>query len=153
MNDGDGSTPGSGIQMWLLMLLWMLPVPGGLLAAEELLSTGTSWDGGAIAYPGGDPLVSSYRVLLDRDQETPMHCHPVPTLGYLVRGTLEIETRVGDVLTLEAGESLVEVMNTVHRGRAVGGPVEIIVFYAGAAGVPNTILAEGGAGSEPCLTD
>jgi hypothetical protein len=30
----------------------------------------------------------------------------------------------------------------VHRGKAIGGPVEIIVFYAGATDIPNTVFPE-----------
>jgi hypothetical protein len=33
-------------------------------------------------------------------------------------------------------------MHTVHRGRAIGGPAEIVVFYAGAIGVPVTVMPE-----------
>jgi hypothetical protein len=32
------------------------------------------------------------------------------------------------------------VMRTVHRGKALKGPVEIVVFYAGAQDVPTTVL-------------
>ena len=107
---------------------------------EELLKSGESWNGGAVAYPKGDPLVSSYRITLEKGQQTPFHCHPVPTMGYLVNGTLEVETAEGRSMTLQQGQSMLEVMKTVHRGHAVGGPVEIIVFYAGAVGVPNTVV-------------
>lgn len=61
-------------------------------------------------------------------------------MGYLLNGTLEVETERGDNVRLEQGSSLVEVMNTLHRGIAIGGPVDIIVFYAGAEGIPTTVL-------------
>jgi hypothetical protein len=46
----------------------------------------------------------------------------------------------GDTQRFEEGSSVVEVMNTVHRCQAVGGPVDIVVFYAGAEGIPTTVL-------------
>ena len=63
-------------------------------------------------------------------------------MGYLVNGTLDVETMDGQSVTLQKGQSMLEVMKTIHRGRAVDGPVEIIVFYAGAVGVPNTVVPE-----------
>jgi quercetin dioxygenase-like cupin family protein len=61
-------------------------------------------------------------------------------MGYVLRGTLEVETERGDTRRIGEGSAMVEVMNTLHRGRAVGGPADIIVFYAGAEGVPTTVL-------------
>jgi hypothetical protein len=43
---------------------------------------------------------------------------------------------------IKEGESVIEVLRTVHRGKAIGGPVEIIVFYAGATDIPNTVFPE-----------
>jgi len=78
------------------------------------------------------------------------HCHPVPTLGYILKGDLVIETKNGNKVTLKEGESLVEVMRTIHRGRAINGPVEIIVFYTGATTMPNTVLPENDLNREYC---
>lgn len=41
-------------------------------------------------------------------------------------------------------------MRTVHKGRAVNGTVEIIVFYAGAKGIPTTVLPENDPDHEFC---
>ncbi len=70
----------------------------------------------------------------------PFHCHPVPTMGYVLKGVAEVQTSSGKTITLKEGDSVVEVMRTVHRGRAIQGPVEILVFYAGAVGVPTTVM-------------
>ena len=133
--------PGFGSAV-LAGILWAFTVPGiAQTTNEELLNSSESWNGGDIAYPEGDPLISSHRVVLENGQQTPFHCHPVPTMGYLVSGTLEVETAEGRTVLLREGQSMLEVMKTVHRGRAVDGPVEIIVFYAGAVGMPNTVLS------------
>ena len=65
--------------------------------------------------------------------------HLVPTFGYLISGTLEVVTRSGQSTVINQGEVAIEVMTTQHRGKAIGGPVEILVFYAGAVGLPNTL--------------
>ena len=121
-------------------LLLNILAAGTVHGADVLLETQTSWDGGAIAYPPGKAQVTAVMLRIDPDKEPPFHCHPVPTTGYLLRGTVEVETENGDKILLEPGTALVEVMNTMHRGRAIGGPAEIVVFYAGAEGIPTTVL-------------
>ena len=72
-------------------------------------------------------------------------------MGYILRGTLEVETISGKTQRFDAGSSVVEVMKTSHRGRAVNGPVEVIVFYAGAVGIPTTVFPNGDqAATWPC---
>lgn len=115
---------------------------GGTALAEPLLQTQTSWDGAGFHYPAGQAEVTAIKLAIAPGVTTKFHCHPVPTQGYILKGTVEVETQAGDKIILREGQSVVEVMRTVHRGRAVDGPVEILVFYAGAAGVPNTVLPE-----------
>lgn len=122
---------------FLLVLLVLLPA---LLAAEDLLKSQTSWDGGDINYPAGQAEITSFILRLEEGGNPKFHCHPVPTFGYVLLGEVEIETADGKKTVLKAGESAIEVMRTVHRGRAIGGPAEIVVFYAGAVGVPNTVF-------------
>lgn len=110
--------------------------------AEKPLQTTTTWEGGAIAYPAGQAEVTSSMLKIAAGEATRFHCHPVPTMGYVVKGTLEVETKDGKKNVLEQGDSIVEVLRTVHRGRAIAGPVEIVVFYAGAAGIPTTVFPE-----------
>lgn len=109
-------------------------------AAEQLLKTTHAWDGGTIAYPEGKPEITSFKMVIPKDTVTPFHCHPVPTLGYILKGQVEVESADGKTTLLREGDSAVEVMRTVHRGKALGETVEIIVFYAGATDMPNTVL-------------
>ena len=110
------------------------------LCADELLKATKSWDGGSFAYPTGKPQVTAIRLKLDEGQSSPHHCHPVPTMGYVIKGEIEVTLKSGKKRTFKAGDSVVEVMQTVHQGKAINGPVEIVVFYAGEVGTPNTIL-------------
>lgn len=118
----------------------VLATAGTAYGADILLDTQTSWDGGALSYPDGKTQVTSVMLHIEPGEEPPFHCHPVPTMGYVLRGTLEVETERGDTVRLEQGSAVVEVMNTLHRGRAAAGPVDIIVFYASAEGIPTTVL-------------
>ncbi len=91
--------------------------------AEVLLETRTSLDGGDLAYPAGKAQVTSVMLHIEPGEEPPFHCHPVPTMGYVLRGTVEVETAGGKIRRFVEGNAVVEVMNTLHRGRAVDGPV------------------------------
>jgi len=81
---------------------------------------------------------------------TEFHCHPVPTLGYILQGDLVVGTKNGEKTIFKKGESFVEVMRTIHRGQAINGPVEIIVFYARSTTMPNTVLPENNLNRKYC---
>ena len=70
-----------------------------------------------------------------------MHWHPVINAAVILKGALSLELADGSRRTFGEGEALVEVVNTVHTGQALGdGPVELVVFYAGVQGSPTTVL-------------
>jgi quercetin dioxygenase-like cupin family protein len=110
--------------------------------ADVLLETSSTWEGGKIIYPKGEPEITSVILTVDEGEVTPFHCHPVPTLGYILQGSLEVETKSGKKVRFNKGESVVEVMRTVHRGHAINGPVEVVVFYVGEQSTPNTVLPD-----------
>ena len=118
--------------------------------AETLLQSTTSWDGGDIYYPQGNAEITSFILKLEPGKEVPYHCHPVPTMGYVLKGSVEVETNKGEKTVIHQGESAIEVMKTVHRGTAVNGPAEILVFYAGAEGIPNTVMMDDENAEEFC---
>ena len=64
---------------------------------------------------------------LEEGETPPFHCHPVPTMGYVLRGEIEVETADGRKTVMREGDAVVEVMRKVHRGVAIQAPVEIIV--------------------------
>lgn len=127
-----------------LVMLFTCSLP---VSAEPLLETETSWDGGRIKYPDGKPEITSVILKLDEGVITRYHCHPVPTLGYVLKGKIKVETIEGKSAVFSEGESVVEVMNTLHRGTAVAGPVEVVVFYTGARGMLNTVYPENSSGA------
>lgn len=124
----------------IVLSLFLVVMP--FAQSEELLKTTTTWEGGEIVYPDGKAEVTSIKLNIADGEITKFHCHPVPTLGYILKGSVEIETKDGKKTILKEGDSAVEVLKTVHRGKALEGPVEIIVFYAGSTTIPNTVLPE-----------
>lgn len=128
----------------ILVILFTCSLP---VSAELLLETETSWDSGRINYPDGRPEITSLILRLEEGVITRFHCHPVPTLGYVLKGKIKVETIEGKTAVFSEGESVVEVMNTLHRGTAVAGPVEVVVFYTGARGMLNTVYPENSSGA------
>lgn len=108
---------------------------------DVLAKTSTSWDGGTLPdYATGKPEVTILRITIPPKVKLPLHKHPVINTGVLLKGELTVVTEDKKTLHLEAGDPIVEVVNTWHYGINEGNlPAEIIVFYAGIEGTPITI--------------
>ncbi len=111
------------------------------LNANEAVTSTKSWNGGEFFYPSGKPEITSIVLNIEKDQVLPYHCHPIPVIGHILEGTLEVETINGKKILLKKGDPVTEVMRTIHRSSSINGEVELVVFYLGAEGVPNTVLA------------
>ena len=111
--------------------------PPGVLV-EQLLKTDKTWDGATYAqYPAGQPELTVLKITIPAKTALNWHSHPMPNIAYVLSGELRIETRDGKhTTTVQAGQVLPEVINTVHRGISTDKPVELIVFYAGTPGMP-----------------
>jgi quercetin dioxygenase-like cupin family protein len=109
-----------------------------------LLKADHSWDGTPYThYPAGRPQLTVLKIVVPPHTSLPWHRHPMPNAAYVVSGTLTVETRDGrHRITLHAGDALPEMVDQDHRGTTGDAPVELIVFYAGAAGMPLSIKAE-----------
>ena len=146
--------PGAGRSLrrsgWAAILGATLVASTSLPAgAADTVTTGQSWNGGAFAYPPGAAEITHVVLELDGSTPVPFHCHPVPTMAYILDGEITVETLDGQRRTFVTGERMVEVMNTVHRG-IVERPVRLVIFYAGAEGIPNTVLADSDQAAEYC---
>lgn len=131
--------------MLRVFLVTLFVTTSTVAQSEELLSTTVSWNHNEFAYPKkGDAKVTVTRITLAENSETPNHCHPVPLFAYVLKGTLEVKTLSGMSTIIRAGEPVVEVMNTIHRGKSIGGDVELIAFYAGSTKIPSTVVMGSG---------
>ncbi|MDP1969309.1 MAG: cupin domain-containing protein [Methylobacter sp.] len=105
------------------------------LKVTPLLKTTTSWDGKPIVYPKGQSEVTALIVEIAPEGETGWHEHPVPALGYIMEGELELKLATGEVKILHSGDVLPESVGVLHNGRNIGEePVKILVFYMGEVG-------------------
>jgi quercetin dioxygenase-like cupin family protein len=106
-----------------------------------LLKTDQSWDGMKYdSYPAGRPELTILKFVVPPHTTLPWHTHPMPNAAYVISGTLSVESEDGrHHATLHAGDVLSEMVRTVHRGSSGDTPLELIVFYAGANGMPTTV--------------
>lgn len=109
----------------------------GQVKKETLLQTTKAWDGEVYkTYPSGKPQLSVLKITIPAHTQMDWHEHPVPNAAYVLSGELTVEKKDGTKKNLKAGEVLAELVNEVHRGVAGDQDVVLIVFYAGAVGVP-----------------
>ena len=109
------------------------------IKVKEILNTSTSWDGEPINYPEGKTHIISRIVELTQNSVIDFHCHPIPTFAYILEGVVEVSTKEGLNKEFSKGEAFAEVVNTWHKGKAIDGPLKILVFYAGSDKFPDTI--------------
>ena len=110
------------------------------LKVLPLLKTQTSWDGKAISYPKGRAEISAIHIEVAPGAKTDWHWHNVPSFAYMLEGELQVTQKNGKQKMLTAGEALAEDVGTLHYGHNTGKvPAKLVVFYAGAVDVANTV--------------
>ena len=112
------------------------------IESKELLKTTTTTTAAqSIHYlKTRKPQVVASEVVLPPGGETGWHKHPVPSYGFVLSGSLTVETKDGKTVKYDSGRAVVECVNTLHNGRNLGTvPVKMLVFYTGEAGRPNTV--------------
>ena len=109
---------------------------------NQLVKTSRSWNGQLLpAYSEGQTEITILRISIPAGTRLDTHSHPVINAGVLLSGQLTVVTTDGKTLHLKAGDPIVEVVNTFHYGINQGEiPAEIIVFYAGIAEKPVTVV-------------
>jgi quercetin dioxygenase-like cupin family protein len=125
------------------MLAWAHPAcaldNSASVKVTPLLKTSTSWDGKPLVYPAGQAEVTALIVEIAAGGQTGWHEHSVPSFAYVLEGTLEVTQGNGATCQLHAGDTLPEVVQTLHNGRALGGkPVKLFVLYTGTVTQPLT---------------
>jgi quercetin dioxygenase-like cupin family protein len=131
-----------------IAVILVLIAMGGTMQAEKtatvetLAKTTTSWNGATLPhYPTGQPEVTILRITIPAGARLAVHEHPVINAGVLTKGSLTVVCQDGKRLVLQAGDPIVEVVNTWHYGMNEGREdAEIIVFYAGQLDEPITVI-------------
>lgn len=110
-------------------------------SVEVLLESSETVLGTPFYYPNGQARVTALVVTLPPGTNLPAHFHPVPLFGYMLQGELTVDYGDDVVRTYRRGDSLIEAFQHVHSGHNGGrGKAKVLVVYAGAEGVENTIL-------------
>jgi quercetin dioxygenase-like cupin family protein len=105
---------------------------------EQLLQTTHSWDGTPyFSYLKGQPQITILKITIPPNTALDWHQHPMINAGYVLSGKITLEKKSShERKVFQAGQALAESVNIWHRGYTTDQPVELIVFYAGAPGVP-----------------
>lgn len=133
-----------GLSLGLLLGLCYLPPASALdvtpaVKVTPLVKATGSWNGAPVVYPQGQAEITGMLIEIAAGAQTGWHGHPVPSFALVLEGTLEVELRDGRKKRVGSGEALIEVVDTLHNGRNVGAqPLRLVVFYAGATGMPLT---------------
>ena len=111
----------------------------GGVQARVILKTKNMSNGQPIAYLKSDnPEVTVMTVELAPGAETGWHTHPIPVYAYVLSGSLTVEVEDKNTSIFQAGDAIIEVVNTRHCGKNTGAvPVKLVVFYTGAENLPN----------------
>ena len=129
-------------------LLWMIaasPAAAGdpHAVVSQVLQTSRSWDGNKYSrYVTGQPQITILKIRIPPNTALDWHEHPMISAAYVVSGKITLEIRgTRKRKTFSAGQALAESVATVHRGYTTSQPVDLVVFYAGAVGLPLSIKA------------
>lgn len=130
----------------LLTVCAISPVPASAIDASDvikatpIMKTRQTWVGQDIVYPEGEAEMSGVVIEMAPGGETGWHQHPVPSVGYVMEGELEVHFKNGDKKHLQAGEAAAEAVNVMHNGVNVGDvPVKLVIFYVGTPGIKLTV--------------
>jgi quercetin dioxygenase-like cupin family protein len=117
----------------------------GSVEARVVLKTKNMSNGQPIAYLKSDnPEVTVMTVELPPGAETGWHTHPVPVYAFVISGSLTVEVEGKNTLIFQAGDAIIEAVNTRHCGKNTGAvPVKLVVFYTGAENLPNVTRTAG----------
>lgn len=113
----------------------------GGVQAKVILKTATTGNGAPIAYLKTDqPEITAMTVDVSPGAQTGWHMHLVPVYAYVISGCLTVNIEGNQSRRFNAGDVIIEVVNTRHNGINEGKtPVKLIVFYTGAKDVPNVL--------------
>ena len=135
------------ITLYLFCSLLFLSLPSfaientNNIKVTKLIETDTSWEKTKIIYPNGDSKITALLVEMQPQAKMQMHYHEVPSFGYILEGTIRVQSESGDVKTFSKGDVVIEMVNKRHSGLNPGETVtKFIVFYMGTDDLENTVL-------------
>lgn len=109
------------------------------VSAWPVIKAAKAWDGSSLGgYLTGPVELTILRVSVPSGASSDWHTNPTPVAVYVMSGELHIEVQsTGERQTIRAGEGFAEIRDVVNRhGTAGSEGAELVVFFAGAPGVP-----------------
>lgn len=108
---------------------------------EVLLKTTNTWDNTEYKkLKIKKPEVSVLKIVINVNEELPMHKHDLVNIAYVKKGTLTVITDDNKEITIHEGEVLPELIGKYHYGKNTGNEaIELIVFYIGEKGTPLSV--------------
>ena len=112
--------------------------PHRQVETAELIRTSQSWDGVELPdYLQGRPELVAVKYVIPAGSKLGWHHHPVMNYGILVQGELTIIGLDGKTKVVHEGETVVEMVNTIHHGENLGKKdVILYMFYLSQDGLP-----------------
>ena len=107
----------------------------------ELLRTSQTWDGAHLPnFPQQNAEIVSMRYEFPPGEKLGWHHHDVINFGYVQQGELTIIDINGNVKVVHEGETIVEMVGTIHHGENNGAEtVILIMFYVIQQGEPISV--------------
>lgn len=134
---------GKVIKSIIVLFIMLLCVPNVSYSAQKevLLKTTSTWDNTEYKkIKIKNPEATVLKIIINVNEELPMHKHDLVNIAYVKNGTLTVVTEDNKEITLHKGEVLPELVGTYHYGKNTGNaPVELIVFYLGQKGTPLSV--------------
>lgn len=111
------------------------------LGSSPPVRTATTISGQPLKLPQGPAEMISARVVIPAGGATPIHQHPWSRFVYVEQGPLRVVNHdTGQSRDFPSGTVLPEVVAQWHEGRAIAGPVTIIVIDLVPPGASNMIM-------------
>ncbi len=108
------------------------------VATTELFRTSQSWDGAPLPdYLQGRPELVAVKYVFPAGCKLGWHHHEVMNFGVLTQGELTIVAHDGTEKTIHEGETVVEMVGTIHHGENRGPrPAILYMLYLSHKGLP-----------------
>lgn len=131
------------IKLVIILFIMIFYTTNLLYAAEKqvLLKTTGTWDNSEYKkIKIKKPEVTVLKIIINVNEELPMHKHDLVNIAYVKKGILTVITDDNKEITLHEGEVLPELVGKYHYGKNTGKePVELVVFYIGEKGTPLSV--------------
>jgi quercetin dioxygenase-like cupin family protein len=131
------------IKLVVTLFVMILCTTISAYSAEKnvLLKTTSTWDNASYKkLKIKKPEVTALKIIINVNEELPMHKHDLVNIAYVKKGILTVITDDNKEITLHEGEVLPELVGKYHYGKNTGNEsVELIVFYIGEKGTPLSV--------------